>query len=347
MPRSFLAFTLATLFPLPFLLAGAIFGGWAVWIALFYMTAVVAGIDVVVPALSRDGEAAEDEEADMLSLMLVGVHFFLLFLMIWALSGHGTALLSINGIALFIAAGLYFGQVSSANAHELIHRGSYGMRRAGSAVYTSLLFGHYASCCLRIHDPFVGTERDPASAKMGQTIYQYLGRNWLTGFAIGLKAENQHLTKLGADRWDRRNPFLQYVGGAVALLLLSLLIAGWSGVVVCVLLSLFAQLQILLCNYVQHYGLERSTDEHGNYAPVNVTHSWNAPHWMSSLLMLNMPRHSDHHVHPEKRFTLLDIPARGEAPMLPYSLPVMSCIALHAAQWRKVMDPHVEAWRSA
>jgi len=347
MPRSFLAFTIATLFPLPFLLAGAIFGGWAVWIALLYITLVVAGVDEFIPALTRDGEAAEVEEADMLSLMLVGAHFFLLILMVWSLSGHGTSLLSLNGLALFAATGLFFGQVSNSNAHELIHRNARGLRRAGKWVYISLLFGHHASAHPLVHHTHVGTPNDPNTSRMNESVYRFMIRAWLGSFKAGLKAEEKRLAQAGLDRWDTKNPYLLYVGGAALMLLVSFLIAGWRGVAVHLLLAAFAQTQLMLSDYVQHYGLERAVKEDGSFEPVNISHSWNAPHWLSSLWMLNAPRHSDHHAHPAKVYTALEIPARGAAPMLPHSLPVMACIALYPKLWKKVMNPHAEAWRTA
>lgn len=346
MPRSFLAFTLATLFPLPFLVAGAIFGGWAAWIALFYITLFVAGVDEFIPAMDRDGEAADDEDADLLSLVLVGVHFFLLFLMVWALSGHGTRLFSLDGLALFAATGLFLGQVSNSNAHELIHRGARGLRRAGKWVYISLLFGHHASAHPLVHHTHVATPKDPNSSRMNESFYSFLRRAWVGSFRAGLRAEEARLAQVGIGRWSMRNPYILYAGGAAAMLFASLLIAGWRGVAVHLLLAGFAQIQLMLSDYVQHYGLERRELESGALEPVNARHSWNAPHWLSSLWMLNAPRHSDHHAHPAKRYTALDVPERGAAPMLPHALPVMACIALYPKLWRKVMNPHAEAWRS-
>lgn len=347
MPRSFLAFTLATLLPLPFLLAGALFGGWAAWIALLYITLLVAGVDAFVPALTRDGLAAEDDEADLLSMVLVGAHFTLLFLMLWALSGGGTRLFSITGLALFTATGLFMGQVSNSNAHELIHRGARGLRWAGKWVYISLLFGHHASAHSLVHHTHVGTPEDPNTSRINENFYHFAQRAWLGSFTAGLRAEEQRLAQIGVDRWDMRHPYLLYIGGAALMLLISHIIAGWRGVLVHLLLAGFAQAQLLLTDYVQHYGLERARREDGSYEPVDARHSWNAPHWLSSLWMLNAPRHSDHHAHPAKRYTALEISARGAAPMLPHSLPVMACIALWPKLWERVMAPHVDAWRSA
>ncbi len=41
--------------------------------------------------------------------------------------------------------------------------------------------------------------------------------------------------------------------------------------------------------------------------PAGPAHSWNAPQWYSSAMMLNAPRHSDHHENPMRAFPALDL----------------------------------------
>jgi len=104
-----------------------------------------------------------------------------------------------------------------------------------------------------------------------------------------------------------------------------------------------AQVQILLSDYVQHYGLERGEKENGKLEPVGPQHSWNAPHAVTAAMMLNAPRHSDHHMRPARAFPALEV--TQEMPKLPYSLPIMAVIALVPPLWRRVMDRRVARWR--
>jgi len=99
-----------------------------------------------------------------------------------------------------------------------------------------------------------------------------------------------------------------------------------------------------MSDYVQHYGLRRTVGPDGRPEPVGPRHSWNAPHWFTSALMLNAPRHSDHHAHPSRPYPELTLPAPDTAPTLPHSLPVMACLALWPSQWRRVMDPRARLW---
>ena len=114
--------------------------------------------------------------------------------------------------------------------------------------------------------------------------------------------------------------------------------AVWAG------LGLHATGQLLLSDYVQHYGLRRRVLADGRLEPVGPRHSWNAPHWFSGAMMLNAPRHSDHHAHPARPYPALRLPGAEEAPMLPRALPVCCTIALCPPLWRRMMAPHLARW---
>ena len=104
-------------------------------------------------------------------------------------------------------------------------------------------------------------------------------------------------------------------------------------------------MQILLSDYVQHYGLERGERPDGKLEPVRAVHSWNSPHRVTSAMMLNASRHSDHHMHPGRIYPGLQIDPET-MPMLPRSLPVMAVVALVPPWWRRVMNPRILKWQS-
>ena len=339
-----MAFAIATFVPLPLLVAGALFGGWAPWIALLYITLFVAAVDEFGASLKETSDPEGD--ATMISTGLAVAHFVLLVLVIWSLSGNGTRLLSFDGIALFIAAGLFMGQVSNSNAHELIHRSERGLRRLGKWVYISMLFGHHTSAHPLVHHVHVGTAKDPSTSRLGESFWRFAKRAWVGSFTAGYKAETARRTKVGLPATGIHHPYTTYLAGSVGLLAVSAIIAGWRGVGIHLALAGFAQIQLLLSDYVQHYGLERREVEPGTFEPLGPQHSWNAPHLLSSLWMLNAPRHSDHHTNPAKQFPQLCMPAPGDAPRLPHALPFMACMALYPSLWRRVMNPLAEAWRN-
>jgi len=212
----------------------------------------------------------------------------------------------------------------------------------GRLIYTSILFGHHASAHLRVHHVHVGSDADPNSARPGEGFYRYALRAGAGSFRAGLRAE----TRLRAGRkpvWP--HPYALYIGGPVALMLATTLIGGLPALAALLALSLYAQIQILLSDYVQHYGLHRAKLPDGRLEPVGPQHSWNTPHWFSSALMLNAPRHSDHHVTPSRGYPALQLDP-ATMPMLPLPLPVMACIALVPPLWRRMMDPRCGRWRT-
>ena len=333
-------FALATLAPAPLIALAAILGGVWAGAALLAMTFAVAALDLLVRLVPEARPGQEFPAADPLSVILALVHLALLPLVVWSLAG-GAGLGGWARLAVGLAAGLWFGQVSNSNAHELIHRTDRRLYLLGVAVYVSLLFGHHASAHRLVHHVHVGTADDPNTARKGEGFYRFALRAWGGSWAAGRRAE---AARREGGRGGR-HPYPLYVLGAAAALGLSFLLAGWAGILAHLALALHAQAQLLLSDYVQHYGLVRQARD-GRAAPVGPGLSWNAPHWYSAHLMLNAPRHSDHHAHPARRYPELRLAPTGEEPMLPASLPAMAALATVPPLWRRVMNPRVAALRS-
>lgn len=333
------AFALAALMPVPLLLAGSLAGGAWPWIALCYMTVLIWGLDSLIARAAPDApEGTEFPAADTLSVTLALAHFLVLAVAV-AVLAHGD-LSWPERAGIFLGHGVFFGQISNANAHELIHRGSRALHGLGMLVYTSLLFGHHSSAHRLVHHVHVATDRDPNSARAGESFYLFAPRAWIGSFRAGLAAERA----LCARKPGRRNPYAVYVGGGAGIVLAVALIFGARGVLDYLLLCLWAQTQLLLSDYVQHYGLRRGADARGRAEPVGPGHSWDAPHPLSSLMMLNAPRHSDHHAHPAREYPALRLGALTPArPVLPYALPMMATLALWPRRWRRVMGPRLRA----
>ena len=326
------SFAIIALTPVGLIALGALAGGSWIWAALGYMTLVAWALDKLI-APGRSGAATQAAGADALSVILAAAHFLLLGLVIRALAAGGSGLA--EGVGLFLAAGLFFGQVSNANAHELIHRSDRRLFQLGRWVYISLLFGHHTSAHLKVHHRFAASAEDPNTARAGESFYAFAPRAWRGSFRKGYEIERAEIIRRGR---GGATPYVTYILGAAGFLLLSLLAFGWAGVAVHLGLAAHAQAQLLLSDYVQHYGLTRKAGANGRREPIGPAHSWNATGWFTARLMLNAPYHSDHHAHPSRPYPALALPDRAVAPRLPASLPVMSVLALYPAGWRRAMD---------
>ncbi|MGH1367535.1 MAG: alkane 1-monooxygenase [Maritimibacter sp.] len=334
------AFALASFAPVILIALGALLGGAWGWIALSYMTGFVFLMDQMVARIDPPVDPLRAlPEADGLSAALACAHFILLGLVVCALALGDLGFWP--GAALFVAAALFFGQVSNSNAHELIHRTSKPLFNLGKWVYISLLFGHHTSAHTKVHHRFAASPLDPNSARLGESFYAFWPRAWWGSFSQGYKMERADLARRGQ---GGITPYPLYIGGALGFLALSFALAGWGGVLAHIGLALYAQTQLLLSDYVQHYGLKRAEVSDGKYEPIGAAHSWNARHWWSSHMMLNAPRHSDHHAHPARPYPQLSLPPRDHAPRLPSSLPAMATLALFPRLWRRVMDKAVARW---
>lgn len=328
-------FTIVTLLPVPLLVMGALSGGYWVLGGLLFMTALAAGLDELIARITPASDDSEFPAANALSITLALAHFGLLFLTIRAFANPDISTLA--KVGLVAAVGLFFGQVSNSNAHELIHRSTRTLHRLGMWVYISMMFGHHTSAHVLVHHRHVATRTDPSTSRLGESYYRFVWRSWRGAFRAGFAAEQARLARVG--RGTLHNPYVIYISGAALMLAAAAVIGGVSGLIGYVAVCVHAQSQLLLSDYVQHYGLARRTDADGRTEPVGDQHSWNTPHWFSSALMLNAPRHSAHHAHPGRHYPALDLPPAG--PMLPRSLPVMATVALIPPLWRRVMDPRV------
>lgn len=330
-------YAIASLTPAVLLALACTLGG--VWplLSLLSITVLVFFLDRIAYH-----PAAQDKTGRWLGVTLAAVHFGLLPLGVWALAGD-SGLTTTSKLLIYLGLGLFFGQISNSNAHELIHAGTRWPRRIGTAVYCSLLHGHHVSAHLRVHHIYAATDADPNSARLGEGFYAYSLRVLCGEFMAGLRADTEQRSRAN-DLSVLSHPYVGYLIGGALSLAIAAVIAGWGGVIALLAIAFYAQMQLLLSDYVQHYGLRRQQRPDGRFEPVGPQHSWNAPAWYSSAMMLNAPRHSDHHMRPARAFPALEI-TPDTMPLLPRSLPVMAVLALVPPLWRRIMDRRVARWQ--
>jgi alkane 1-monooxygenase len=340
-PLPVAAFAAASLAPVPLIALGVWQGGVWLWLAFLYMAVLTVVLDQLIPLTADAADGSEFPAADLVLVFVAFGQLLGLPVAVWAIAGD-SGLSGLERGLLMLAAGLWFGQVAHPAAHELIHRPKRELFRLGAAVYVSLLFGQHVSAHRLVHHRHVASPADPNSARSGEGFYRFALRAWRGSFLQGLRAETDLRARSGS---GGLHPYAHYIAGSVAALILASLIAGLPGLLVWILLALHAQSQILLSDYVQHYGLTRATRPDGRLEPVGPQHSWNTAHWFTSAMMLNAPRHSDHHAHPSRPYPALRLPDKDEAPRLPWPLPVACTMALFPRLWRRAIRPHLARWR--
>lgn len=335
-------FAIATLGPVPFLLLAMIAGAPWAWLSLAVMGALIPLLDRLLPQVDAP-PAPGDGRGAWLGLILGLVHLGMTGAALLWLCGPG----GVQGTAVLPAAlalALWFGQVSHPAAHDLIHRPARWQLRLGRLVYATLLFGHHASAHRKVHHRWVASPHDPNTARLGESFWHFLPRAWAGSFMAGLRAEQRDLQRATPVRPLWRHPYLGDLAVGSIVCALAFTSGGLAGLAICTGICAATHLQILQSDYVQHYGLQRRPRAHGRWEPVGPDHSWNTPHVASAAMMLNAPRHSDHHMHPHRGYRDLRLD-RDQMPMLPHGLPVMATMALFPRRWRRVMDPRALRWR--
>lgn len=328
-------FAAASLWPACALVLACLWGGlWSV-VALLSITVLILGLDWIAPK----GVAAFKGDGLALNMTIGLAQLPLMGLCLMSLTGE--SLSPLGKALLFIAAGLYFGQIGNSAAHELIHRAGRWPRRLGLLAYATVLHAHHVSAHRLVHHVHVGTRADPNTPRGREGFWRYAARAWPGEYKAGRAAE----TKRRAGR-DGLHPYVMYAVLHAVLLLLSFALGGWLGLLAYLGIALYAQTQLFLCDYVQHWGLSRRVLADGSFERVGPQHSWNAPHLLSSAMMLNAPRHSDHHIHPGRPYPELELDTT-QMPTLPHSLPTMALIAVIPPLWRHVMDRSLAAWADA
>ncbi len=195
------------------------------------------------------------------------------------------------------------------------------------------------------HHKDVATPEDPASSRMGESIYRFALRELPGAARRGWRLESERLQRQGRLVWSPRNELLQT--SALTVLAYTLMTAafGWAALPFLLVTAIYGWFQLTMANYIEHYGLLRRTLENGRYERCQPHHSWNNNFKASNLLTLHLQRHSDHHAHPTRPYQLLRDYA--DAPQLPQGYPAMMGAALIPPLWRHIMDHRVVAWAGA
>lgn len=242
--------------------------------------------------------------------------------------------------------GVLSGTIGINYAHELMHQKSKLERWLADLLLASVLYSHFRSEHLLVHHRYVGTCRDPVTARYNEGFHRFFPRVLRQSYGSAWGAEKAMLARKGLPFWDGSNPFWRYLALQAAFVGLALAIGGWVGVAMFLGQAFTAVWQLELTNYIEHYGLTRKHLGGGKYEHVQPRHSWNAAHKASNWLLINLQRHSDHHYKPDRRFPLLQTYGEADAPQFPFGYPVMTACAMVPPLWKRVMNPRVRRWRS-
>ncbi len=243
-----------------------------------------------------------------------------------------TTLLETAGLVL--STGVTTGVFGFVAAHEMIHSRDRRERALGLALLGSVFYMHFRIAHVYGHHRRAATFEDPATARLGESLYAFLVRSIAGQFREAWIFETKR-RGLGVS-----NRMIHYLVMQSALAL-AMAVIDWRALAFLVAVAVLAIVLLETFNYVAHYGLKRRPDAVGRLEPLGPRHSWNTGKRMNNAALFNMGRHSDHHRRMGRSYEGLE-PVSGEAE-LPSGYAAALMTAFVPPLWRRVMDRRARA----
>ena len=316
-------------------LAGNLLGGGWAWGNVLFTLGLLPIIDVMGLKDKRDNPAEEAGIPNLILLLNVLLHTAAIVTLLIGVYGGWLTGSAWWGAAL--STGLNAGVSGITVAHELIHRKERWWQNLGIWNLLLVNYTHFYVEHIWGHHRLVGTPQDPATARRGETFYRYFARTvpaqWLSAW------------RLEAERWKRqeKSPYgLQnfVVRSALAQLLIAAgLLAISPAVMAAYLLQSFVAFFLLeTVNYGEHYGLVRQPG-----SKFMAEHAWQSDSITSRFTLVELSRHSDHHMKASKPYHTLV--SQAESPELPVGYFGMFYMLMIPPLWFRVIDPLIDRYQ--
>lgn len=271
--------------------------------------------------------------------LFLPIQYLSLVLACWLWNGGGWVEMNvIDKIGLMVTVG-GIGGIAISTAHELGHKRARLEQRLSKIALAQTCYGHFFVAHNRVHHVRVATPLDPASSRLGESLWAFIPRSAIGSLRLAWQVERRRLTRLRQPVWSTKNNILTAWSLSVVLFAALVAMFGFD-----ILGWLVGQAILGLClleaiNYIEHYGLRRHQMPDGRYERVGPAHSWNSNSIIANLFLFHLQRHSDHHANPRRRYQALC--HADEAPQLPANYPTMLLMAALPPVWRRVMDRRV------
>jgi alkane 1-monooxygenase len=283
-------------------------------------------------------QLSQDRYYRWLTYITVPLHFITLISAAWYAGTQNLSLWGFFGLAT--VAGMTAGLAIN-TGHELGHKNSRIEKTLAKIVLAVPGYGHFTIDHNLGHHRNVSTPADPASSRMGESIYKFALREIPGAFHEAWAIEKDRLARRNKSVWHPNNPILQ------SYLLTAILAIGLTSILGLIMIpfllvhNLAAYWQLTSANYVEHYGLLRQQDADGKFEQCRPRHSWNSNHIFSNLVLFHLERHSDHHANPLRRYQALR--HFDDAPQLPSGYFGVYLLAYVPLLWFRVMDKRLLA----
>jgi alkane 1-monooxygenase len=331
--KKLIYYSLST-YPLILILIGNLFGSWYSALNIVNSLVIMILIEKLFPIEDKKENHISDTNANIILLFQAFTHLLVIASLLFGVYAN---ILEGNFIVLAaISTGLYAGHVGIVNAHELIHRKEYFYRMIGIVNLTLVNYGHFYIEHIKGHHRFVGTDRDPATAKYGESLYQFILRTIPNQFISSYKLEAERLLKNNSLAFSFKNFIVRITFIEILICVIIFLFLGSNVLLAYLICSLTSILLLEYVNYIEHYGLVRSEGER-----VKAIHSWQSDLTFSRYILIELSRHSDHHYYASKHYQTLV--SHKDSPVLPGGYFSIFYYAVIPSLWFKKINPIIDA----
>lgn len=178
---------------------------WALGLPLLFTYGLIPFIDWALGSDTNNPpeeivpQLEQDRYYRILTYITVPLHFIVLIGIAWFVGTHELTIGSV--ITLAFTAGAYSG-LGINTAHEMGHKNTPLERNLAKIVLAVPCYGHFCIEHNRGHHTQVATPEDPASARMGESIYKFVRREIPGAFKRGWEQEALRLDRQGKSVWS-------------------------------------------------------------------------------------------------------------------------------------------------
>jgi len=337
-----LKYLLAYLLPVSGIVA-IYFGGIWSFSTFFFAYIMIPTLELLMPGTTSNFEEAEEEERlksgffDVLLWLNVPLLYFILGYYFYTISMGELLIYELLGMT--IGVGMICGALGINVAHELGHRTTWHDRVMSKTLLLSCFYMHFSIEHNLGHHKHVATDEDPASSRLGETVYAFFIRSVRDSYLSAWKIEHTRLRRTGLKIVSIQNEMIRFQVIQLLYFMAIGLIFGWIPALFAVVVGIMGFLMLETINYVEHYGLRRKKLASGRYEKVQPHHSWNSNHTIGRILLYELTRHSDHHFKANRKYQILR--HFDETPQMPYGYPASMLMAWLPPLWFRVMNKEV------
>ncbi|MCB0921559.1 MAG: alkane 1-monooxygenase [Actinobacteria bacterium] len=324
----------------------ATFTGWGVFwfigpiliLGIIPMIDLLAGLDRSNPPDDLIAALEADKYYRWITYLYLPLQYTALVWACWLWTGDSLSVVDKVGLALTV--GIVAG-IGINTAHELGHKKEKVERWLAKIALAQSFYGHFYIEHNRGHHVRVATPVDPASSRVGESLYAFLPRTVVGSLQSAWRLEQPRFKRRDESHWSIRNDVLNAWLMSVVLWAVLLIVFGLAILPYLLLQAAVGIVLLEIVNYLEHYGMLRQKEHTGRYERVRPSHSWNSNNIATNVLLYHLQRHSDHHANPTRRYQALR--DMEEAPVLPTGYAGMILLALFPPLWYRTMDPRVLA----